>query len=441
MGRGPNAYRGTVANVLNPQAGGSEHGETDREGGSDHPGRTAPGAALPLLSEPRDGLPAVVADDAALARLVERVAAGHGPVAVDAERASGYRYTQRAYLVQLRRAGAGSALVDPVPCPDLSALGAAVADTEVVLHAAHQDLPCLAELGLRPARLFDTELAGRLLGYPRVGLGSMVERFLGVRLAKEHAAVDWSTRPLPSEWLRYAVLDVEPLVELRDALAEELAAAGKLGWAEEEFAAVLTSPPKEPRPDPWRRTSGIHQVRSQRSLAAVRELWLERDRIAREQDLAPGRVLPDAAIVAIALAMPRTAREVNGLKPLAARQARRHVPEWLKAVERARTMPPSEFPQPTVPGDGPPPTSRWADRDPPAARRLDAVRATVRRIADEVTMPVENLLQPDTVRRLAWAPPTRLAEETVADHLRAHHAREWQVTLTARALATAMREA
>ncbi|GAA3305485.1 ribonuclease D [Nonomuraea dietziae] len=170
-------------------------------------------------------------------------------MAVDAERASGYRYGGRAYLVQLRRAGAGSALIDPIACPDLSELDAAVADAEIVLHAASQDLPCLAEVGFRPRRMFDTELAGRLLGYERVGLGTMVETVLGLRLEKGHSAADWSTRPLPEDWLRYAALDVEVLVELRDVLHDELVASGKLAWAQEEFAAILAMPPAPPRSD------------------------------------------------------------------------------------------------------------------------------------------------------------------------------------------------
>ena len=152
---------------------------------------------------------------------------GTGPVAVDAERASGYRYSQRAYLVQLRREGAGTVLVDPIEQSDLSAIGAALGDAEWILHAANQDLPCLAEIGLRPPHLFDTELAGRLLGDERVALGTMVERHLGVRLEKGHSAADWSTRPLPHDWLVYAALDVELLVALRAALATELARRGQ----------------------------------------------------------------------------------------------------------------------------------------------------------------------------------------------------------------------
>ncbi len=219
--------------------------------------------AVPLLA-PRDGLPPLVVTAEALDAAARSLGAGSGPVAVDAERASGFRYGHRAFLVQFRRLGAGTMLIDPVACPDLSAIDSALADAEAVLHAASQDLPCLAEIGYRPRKLFDTELAGRLLGYPRVGLGTLVEAVLGLALEKSHSAADWSTRPLPDDWLRYAALDVEVLVELRDALVQQLDAQGKSEWARQEFAAILAAGPPPPRIDPWRRTSGIHRVRSRR---------------------------------------------------------------------------------------------------------------------------------------------------------------------------------
>ncbi|TMR99328.1 HRDC domain-containing protein [Nonomuraea basaltis] len=391
----------------------------------------------PLL-EPREGIPPVIADAAGLAMVVERFAAGSGPVAVDAERASGYRYGNRAYLVQLRRSGAGTALIDPVGCPDLSALDAAVAGAEIVLHAASQDLPCLLEVGFRPREMFDTELAGRLLGYERVGLGTMVETVLGLRLEKGHSAADWSTRPLPEDWLRYAALDVEVLVELRDVLHGELTDSGKLEWAREEFAAVLNTPPSVPRSDPWRRTSGIHKVRNVRALAIVRELWTMRDTIAREADLAPGRVLPDAAIITAALEVPRTKKALTEISAFTGRSARRHMSDWLAAVARARTLPDSQLPQPTTPGDGPPPPNRWADRDPAAAKRLAAARAVVAALADEHHMPTENLLQPDAVRRLTWEPPAEITDETVTARLRALGAREWQLALAAHPITKAL---
>ncbi|MFF3441344.1 HRDC domain-containing protein [Streptosporangium sp. NPDC002721] len=392
---------------------------------------------VPLL-EPREGIPPVVEDPAALARVVRAFAEGTGPVAVDAERASGYRYSGRAYLVQLRRAGAGSALIDPIRCPDLSGLDAALAGAEIVLHAASQDLPCLAEVGFHPRELFDTELAGRLLGYERVGLGLMVENVLGLRLEKGHSAADWSTRPLPEDWLRYAALDVEVLIELRDILYEELVSSGKLAWAREEFAAVLAHKAPAPRTDPWRRTSGIHKVRSLRGLAVVRELWTLRDGLARESDVAPGRVLPDSAIVTAALELPRTTKALTDIPPFTGRSARRHLRDWLAAIGTARSLPDAELPQPSTPGDGPPPANRWMDRDPVAARRLAAARAVVAALADEHHMPAENLIQPDAVRRLTWEPPPVIDDGTVTARLRELGAREWQIGLTAHPIAKAL---
>jgi ribonuclease D len=393
----------------------------------------------PLLA-PRDGVPPVVETAAALDEVVARFAAGTGPVAVDAERASGYRYSQRAYLVQLRREGAGTALIDPLGCPDLSQLSAAIADAEWVLHAASQDLACLAEVGLVPSRIFDTELAGRLAGFERVGLGAMVERVLGLRLEKGHSAADWSSRPLPEAWLVYAALDVEVLVELRDRLEEELRTQGKLELAAEEFEAVRRAPAPAPRVEPWRRTSGIHRMRNRRQLAAVRALWEVRDAMARRRDTAPGRVLPDAAIVAAVQADPQTPAALLALPVFGGRSTRRHVDTWFGALQAARALPEDALPSPVPAGDGPPQANRWAERDPVAARRLARVRAVVTALADELRMPQENLVQPEAVRRLAWTPPDPVDEQSVAAALRASGAREWQVLRVAGPVAAALPE-
>ncbi|MGV9992720.1 HRDC domain-containing protein [Streptomyces sp. NPDC003374] len=391
----------------------------------DDGGSSETGAPIPLL-EPREGIPPVIADASALARAVEAFAAGSGPVAVDAERASGYRYGQRAYLVQLRREGAGTALIDPVACPDLSALGEALSGAEWVLHAATQDLPCLRETGMVPTRLFDTELAGRLAGFPRVGLGAMVENVLGFVLEKGHSAVDWSTRPLPEPWLRYAALDVELLVDLRDALEKELDRQGKLDWARQEFHAIASAPPAEPRKDPWRRTSGMHKVRRRRQLAAVRELWQTRDRIAQRRDVSPGKVLSDAAIVEAALALPSNVHALAALNGFGHRMGRRQLEQWQAAVDRAKALTDSQLPQPGQPVTGPPPPRAWADKDPAAAARLSAARAAVSALAERLSMPQENLVAPDAIRRLCWEPPATLTEETVAGALTACGARPWQ---------------
>jgi ribonuclease D len=381
-----------------------------------------------------------VTTPAELAKVVRRFAAGTGPVAVDAERASGYRYTHRAYLVQLRRAGAGTVLIDPVPLSDLRELDEAIAAPEWVLHAASQDLPCLAELGLRPRRLFDTELAARLAGFERVGLAALTESLLGFALEKHHSAADWSTRPLPTSWLSYAALDVELLIDLRDKLAAELDRQGKTPWAAEEFAALVASAGEPPRsrPDPWRRTSGIHRVRGARALARVRALWYARDEIAARRDSTPGRVLPDAAIIAAAEADPKDERSLVALPGFGGRSVRRLAGTWLNALSGARALPDDQLPL-TPPSDGPPPPHRWAERDPVAAERLARCRELVTGLATAHRLPPENLMTPDTVRRLAWTPPEPLDEEAVREVLAGFGARHWQVELTAPGLTAALR--
>ena len=385
--------------------------------------------AVPLLA-PRDGLPPVVETSTALVEYAAALAAGTGPVAVDAERASGYRYGQSAYLVQIRRAGAGTGLIDPVPLPDMSAVQQAIGDAEWVLHAANQDLPCLAELGLVPRRLFDTELAARLAGLPRVGLGAVVESLLGLSLQKGHSAADWSTRPLPEDWLVYAALDVEVLVELRDALAAILEEQGKTEWARQEFEAILAAGPPVAKVDPWRKTSGMHGLRSRRQLGMLRALWQARDDLARRRDIAPGRVLPDAAMVSAVQADPKTEGALLELPVFRGRANRKLVGTWFGALNRGRALPEDELPLHSRPGDGPPPVNRWADRDPAAAARLKAARAGLAAVSEQWSVPVENLLSPDLVRRLMWTPPRPADADTVAEALRAGGAREWQVGLT-----------
>ncbi|WP_329024400.1 ribonuclease D [Streptomyces sp. NBC_00690] len=390
------------------------------------------------LLEPREGIPPVVADADALAEVISAFAAGTGPVAVDAERASGYRYGQRAYLVQLRREGAGSALIDPVGCPDLSALGDVLADTEWILHAATQDLPCLRDIGMVPTQIFDTELAGRLAGFPRVGLGAMVESVLGYALEKGHSAVDWSTRPLPEPWLRYAALDVELLVDLRNELEKELDRQGKLDWAHQEFDAIASAPPAPPRKDPWRRTSGMHKVRRRRQMAVVRELWTARDTVAQRRDVSPGKVLSDSAIIEAALSVPPNVQALTALTGFGHRMGRRQLEQWQAAVDRAKALPDAELPQPGQPLNGPPPPRSWADKDPAAAARLSAARTAVSALAEELNLPQENLITPDTVRRVCWEPPGDHSVEAVAQALTELGARPWQVELVAPLLAQAV---
>lgn len=395
-------------------------------------------AAVPLL-EPRDGVPPVIDTDAGLQAAIHAIAAASGPVAVDAERASGYRYSQRAYLVQVRRESAGTFLIDPIAFDNLDALGAVIDGEEWILHAASQDLPSLREVGLHPTRLFDTELAARLAGFERVGLATMIELLLGHQLAKEHSAADWSKRPLPEPWLRYAALDVEILIELRDEIERVLVEQGKLDWAQQEFEAVLAAAPPAPRVDPWRRTSGMHRVRSRRQLAIVKALWEARDVMARNRDIAPGRVLPDTAIIAAAASSPDSPDALGKLPGWGGRSTRRLVPQLWPTIRATYTLTEDELPRPAVSGDGPPPPNRWPDRDPVAAGRLARVRAVLAKLSETHNLPVENLLTPDLVRRLCWSPPGT-DEATVAAYLQAGGARPWQIALTAVPMATALTE-
>jgi ribonuclease D len=396
-----------------------------------------PPPPAPLL-ELKEGLTEVVTTRERLEEVAAAIAAGPGPVAIDAERASGYRYSARAYLVQLRREGAGTALVDPIAFDDLEPLVEALDGTEWILHAASQDLPCLADVGLRPASLFDTELAGRLLGYPRVGLATLVEELLGRRLRKEHSAVDWSTRPLPEPWLEYAALDVEPLIELRDVLHRQLVEAGKWEWAQQEFAHLVSMPAAEPRPEPWRRTSGLHRVRGRRALAAVRALWHARDDIAAERDVTPGRIVPDSAVIEAATALPRDKASLLSLKGFHGRGAARYAATWIAALREARELPESELPSASARYDGPPPPRAWSEKDPAAAARLAQARTALAALSEELSVPLENLLTPDYVRRVLWTPPSPAGVEQVGAALRDLGARPWQVELTAELLARAI---
>ncbi|MEE4022881.1 ribonuclease D [Gordonia sp. PKS22-38] len=395
----------------------------------------------PLLA-PAGGVPPVLVTAAEFAAAAEAIAAADGPIAVDTERASGYRYSQRAYLIQIRRAGAGTFLLDPVEDPaGLAPVIAALDGPEWVLHAADQDLPCLREVGFVCRELYDTELAGRLLGLNRVNLAAMVAQFLGLGLVKGHGAADWSRRPLPADWLNYAALDVEVLIELRDAMDAALVEAGKDRWAREEFQFVLDRPPPPPRPDRWRKTSNIHTIKNTRTLAAVRELWTAREEVAQRRDVAPGRVLPDSAIVTAATANPATHAELTRLPVFGGPRQRRQARIWLGALERARDLSDAELPPRKSPTIGLPPINRWDQRNPEAAARAARVRPVIKEIAEANALPVENLLAPDVVRQLCWEGVDLPASpEAVDARLAAEGARPWQRDLTVDALAAALNE-
>lgn len=405
--------------------------------------------AVPLLA-PVSGTPSVVDTEELFIKALTELESGTGPFAVDAERASGYKYSARAYLIQIKRRDGGLHLIDPIPFGPghslFSQLNHLLGTDEVILHASTQDLPCLRELGINPTRLFDTELGGRLAGLPRVGLGPLLESLMGVSLAKEHSAVDWSTRPLPHDWLTYAALDVELLIELREKVFNLLKSAGKDLWAAQEFESILQAPPAPPRQDPWRRTSGMHKVKRRNQLAIVKSLWQARDEIAQNLDIAGGKLLSDAAIIELTLHAPKNKKELEKvLRPIGLR-ARwlENVDVWMDAIIQATNSPEDAWPEIRSNADVLPPVKLWRERFPEKYAPLTHARAAIDLKAQELEIPQENLITPEVVRRICWSPPSgatiALDIQAVSLAMAALGARSWQVELTAGLIAAALLE-
>jgi ribonuclease D len=369
--------------------------------------------------------------------MLDSLRAGHGPIAIDAERASGYRYSQRAYLIQIFRRAGGLHLIDPIAVADTELWGElnrSFADQEWIIHASTQDLPCLRELGLDPQILFDTELGGRIAGCPRVGLGPLCESLLGLALAKEHSAVDWSIRPLKSEWLIYAALDVDVLVDLRDEVEKLLLANGKLEWAREDFAAILKNPPAPARKDPWRRTSGMHKVRDRMTLGIIRALWHARDDFARHVDVSPGRIFNDEILLEVATRRPKTVDDFSKLVKRRTRVENLPTTQWFALLQQTLALPVEQLPEVRTPSVGLPPLKVWRERNVMAHARITHARPALQTRATQLHIPTENLLSPELLRQLMWKSPPLTAANTQAEFkeyisgfLLELGARTWQV--------------
>ena len=401
--------------------------------------------AVPLLA-PAAGVPQLIDDEPAFEKALRELELGTGPFAIDAERASGFKFSARAYLIQIKRQGGGLHLIDPIPFgPNhrlFIELNELLQSDEVILHASTQDLPCLRELGISPKKLFDTELGGRVAGLPRVGLGPLLESLMEVSLAKEHSAADWSQRPLPQEWLNYAALDVELLVELREKVYGLLASANKWEWASEEFQAILDSPPPPPRVDPWRRTSGMHKIKKRNQLAIVRALWTVRNEIAQEVDISQGRLLSDAAIVEIAsvahVKTLKTKKDLErALRPLGLRARwMGNAASWLSAISDALALAEDQWPQARTDSDSLPPIKIWRERFPEKYAPLTHAKALLLAKADELSIPLENMITPEYIRRICWNAP----KGEVAQALATLGARSWQIEIAAPILESALLE-
>lgn len=383
------------------------------------------------LNVPSVPIPPVINTDRALRRAAAELAAASGPVAIDTERAQGIRYGRRAFLVQLKREDK-IYLIDPEAFTDLRIINEALAEAEWVIHAATQDFPSLDLLGIRPARLFDTELGARLAGMERVNLGAVVEELLGYRLAKKHSKENWSTRPLPQNWLIYASLDVDVLLDLRDAVEELLQQQGKLEFAHQEFAHLCLMPAfneDEYKKERWRKTKGRSELRSQHQLTALRNLWLERDRLAQKKDIDSKLLLPDSALIAAAKTMPRTVPAVLQIPGFQTRLLRRQAPRWVRAIAAAsRDTNPVPY---SLPSTAPPPLKAWETKRPQCLAVLTEVRDAISGHSERLNIPVQNLINPDYVRRICWEPPAPYSQDALVDALRACGARPWQVQLIA----------
>lgn len=372
------------------------------------------------LDKPR--LPVYTVDtEGDLDELIDALS-GVEQVAIDAERASGFRYSQKAYLIQIAVRDLGIWLVDPVADVDLAKLATPLNAKTWLLHAATQDLPCLAELGFYPAGLIDTELTARVAGLERVVLGSVCEALLEIELAKEHSAADWSQRPLTQEMLDYAALDVDVMFELWEALEKLIDEAGKTSWLQQEFTHLLDFKPKPPLEEPWRGLPGISRIKDLAKLKIAASLHAARDAIAIEKDIAPGRLIPDRSIMAAVNQAPKSRSELANNKEFQGRASRTLLSTWWDAVAQSPTLDISL--EPLEKGNGIPNHKSWERRFPEAHHRLEVVRPMVMELATELKVPIENLLTPDYLRRVCFEP-----QEDVAAQLASYGAREWQVEL------------
>ena len=395
------------------------------------PELTSEAEPLPLLAKPRR--PVVLVDNKyALTNAIECVSQDQDWLALDAERASGFKYSQRAYLVQFSNRTDSIFLLDPIAfsTEDLDPLVAAVNQRPWILHAATQDLGCLAELGFKPQRIFDTELTARLCGFERVGLGAVCELALSVRLAKEHSAADWSTRPLPDTWLDYAALDVDVLHEMVDYLEAEIDRSGKSQIVAEEMHHLVGFAPKGPKEDPWRSLSNFHDMSEPRQLAIAKALWEARDNLARKLDVSPGRLLPDRSIIHAAIAGHKSKSALAGDKEFNGRASRSYLDLWWQASTQGANA--TQLPPMRVQGSGIPNHRNWAQKFPEANERLLKAKPVVAKYATDLAIPAENLLTPDYLRQVCFEP-----EENIANQLLRLGARNWQVNLLAEEISRA----
>ena len=360
-----------------------------------------------------------------------RAGGSESRLAIDTEAASFHRYRDRIYLVQIS-SPTQTALIDPVAIPNLEPVGSLLADPrlEKAFHDADYDLRVLdRDYGFRAVRLFDTRIAAQLAGEPAIGLAALLEKYVGVKLDKQHQKADWSIRPLTPSMLAYAAADTRYLLALRDALEQQLRTLSRLSWAQEEFTQLeslrWTGAAPGSDDDSYLRLKGAKGL-GPRGLAALRLLHRWRDTVAARDDKAPFRIIGNDALVALSRAMPATRADLGGIRELPNSLARRHGDALLETLARAKALPESELPRLTRP-------PRLA-KDPGFDARLELLKTARNRIATALALEPGVLGGRGTLEAVARARPTnRAGLEQVAE------LRRWQIEVLGDAFLEALR--
>ncbi len=354
---------------------------------------------------------------------------GATALAIDTEADSLHHYPGKLCLVQLADDRGHAHLVDPLALPSLAALGPLFADAHVVkvLHAADNDLGYLKRLyGFTVAHLFDTALAARLLGVTSLSLDGLLLQYLGVEPVKSRQKDDWSRRPLSAEQETYALNDVLHLIPLRQRLTAELEAKGRLGWVEEECAALaaLVMPDKVADPEAYLRLKGAKDLDG-RGLAILRELHAAREALALRLDRPPFMILGNESLVVLAAKRPHSNEDILGVPGCTVNVLRRSGPPILEAVARGEAVPEDQLP---VRRPAPHPKVPAVVR-----RRAEALRVWRGQAAKELGLDPGVLFPQRLIDRLAAEPPAgRRALEQVDG------VRRWRVELFGDALLKAL---
>lgn len=360
---------------------------------------------------------------AAIARL-----SAHTILGVDTEAAGYHRYHDRISLVQISSVDE-NVLIDPLEISDLSALSSLFADPDIekIFHDADFDLRILdRDLGLRVVNLFDTQVAAAFVGAPSLGLGAVVEQFLGISLPKAYQRADWAERPLTEGMREYAATDTAHLPALREALLERLRELGREEWAREEFVRRESTRWATPDPadEPFLRIKGARDL-SPRGLAILREVHAWRERVGKERDQATFRVLSNQSMLEMGLKAPSSPAELAAITGVSSGMVERRGKDLLAAVRRGLAVPESELPRFA-------PARRW-DRDLEVEDRSERLRQARNRVAAELGLDPGFMISRAVLDEVARRAPTRKEQLLEIPEIR-----RWQVEALGDALVTAI---